>query len=217
MKRIAITQRVEIIASYGERRDCLDQTWTRLLDELGVAILPVPNNLRDVAAWIDPQGVEGLILTGGNDLATLPDATNAAPERDQTEQHLLAWCKQHSVPVVGVCRGMQCMNVFLGGTLSSTNGHVATRHPVRFSNDGWPAGELDTVNSFHNWAIKPEELAPDLEPLAWACDGSIEAARHRTLPWLAVMWHPERETPAQAPDLALFRTAFLNNDEQAHS
>ena len=82
--RIAITQRVEVVASHGERRDCLDQQWAPFLEELGLVALPVPNNLRSPEQWLDGQGVDGVVLTGGNDLSVLVDGRNQARERDHS-------------------------------------------------------------------------------------------------------------------------------------
>ena len=56
--RVAITQRVEVVASYGERRDCLDQAWTSLLAQAGCDLLPVPNNLPSVRQWLKKQKIE---------------------------------------------------------------------------------------------------------------------------------------------------------------
>ena len=60
------------------------------------------------------------------------------------------------------------------------------------------------VNSFHDWGVVPSDLGPDLVALALAPDGTVEAARHRTLPHVCVMWHPERE-PSDDDDLAMIR------------
>ena len=65
MKRIGVTQRVELIASYGERRDCLDQQWTVLLESIGFAVTPIPNGLADVIAWVEAWELDGLLLSGG--------------------------------------------------------------------------------------------------------------------------------------------------------
>ena len=79
------------------------------------------------------------------------------------------------------------MNDYLGGSLASITGHAGTRHLVRTKT------ALRNVNSYHDFAISPAGLAPDVEASAWDEAGFIEAFTHKTLPWIATMWHPERE------------------------
>ena len=208
MKRIGVTQRVEIIASHGERRDCLDQQWAALLEKLGYLLVPVPNGLSAPDSWLETMGLDGFILSGGNDLAHLPDASRPSPERDATETAILDYTQQHQMPVLGVCRGLQMMNVYLGGNLVAVEGHVATRHSV-IPEDGEPLfSAFSEVNSFHDWGIAAEGLAETLLPGARCQDGTIEAARHASLPWACIMWHPEREKPFDEADLALLKTIF---------
>lgn len=211
MKRIGVTQRVESVAGYGERRDCLDQQWASLLDAAGLSILPIPNGLSNVAAWAEFQALDGLLLSGGNDLAHLPDAANIAPERDRTEDLLLRWAEEKRAPVLAVCRGMQMMHCWLGGGLDRIEGHVACRHSIEIAKDsellaGW---KEDTVNSFHGWGIPRKSLARGVTELAWSEEGYVEAFQHNTHPWLGIMWHPERESPFFARDINLLRTQFL--------
>jgi len=98
--------------------------------------------------------------------------------------------------VFGACRGLQHLNVYLGGRLAPCEGHVAVCHPVHVQG----ASCSYEVNSFHGIGIPPDGLAPPLR--AWMVDdrGWVEAAAHRELPWLGVMWHPERDGPCPAPD-----------------
>lgn len=219
MKRIGITQRVEVVAGYGERRDCLDQAWAQLFCRLGWDLLPVPNNHADIAGWAQRQALDGLLLSGGNDLAHLPGAARTAPERDATEKTLLAWAAITGVPVLGVCRGMQMLNTYLGGNLEPVASHVACRHKV-FGCINAPLLNADfvgytEVNSFHDWGITPAGLGVDLTPHLRASDGSIEAFQHKLLPWFGIMWHPERENGDAAPlDLALLAAIFNTRHQE---
>lgn len=204
--RIAITQRVEQVEDRGERRDCLDQAWPTRLEAMGYHPVPVPNALDNPAGWAKTAQIDGLLLTGGNDLSHLPEASNPAPERDRTEQALLDFAAEQSLPVVAHCRGLQMMNVYLGGTLSRCSGHVATRHQIRWRGDN--EEESSEVNSYHNWGVMKSDLAGKAEVLAVADDGSVEAFRHRELPWLALMWHPEREPSLTSLDRRLITECF---------
>lgn len=204
--RIAISQRVEWLSEREERRDCLDQAWPARLDNLGYCPCPMPNSLSDPVAWAKSTNVDGLLLTGGNDLAHVPEADAPAPERDRTEQALLDLAADRSMPVLAHCRGLQMMNVYLGGDLSSCTGHVATRHSIAWKEGG--ETETSGVNSYHNWGVTEAGLADETTVLAVADDGTVEAFCHERLPWLALMWHPERERDLHPRDRWLITECF---------
>ncbi len=209
MKRIGITQRVEVIEAYNERRDCLDQAWERLFAHFKIDLIPIPNTPSNVVGWAQRQKLEGLLLSGGNDLAHLANTSNPAPERDASEKALLHWAENNKLPVLGVCRGMQIMNWYLGGTLSKLQGHEACKHMVRPESNVSIFNEYYMVNSFHNWGIFSSDLSQLLEPILLADDGTVEACKHKKLPWFGIMWHPERENNiSEALDLALLNTTF---------
>lgn len=216
--RIGITQRVVVEPCLGERRDCLDQMWTKLLEPCGWDIVPVPNQLVNIKGWATRQALDGLILSGGNDLACLPGAKNIAPERDFSEKALLNWAEKKYLPVLGVCRGMQMINLYHGGSLSIIRGHVACKHPVQGSSAGGDLSSLlaayTEVNSFHNWGVFPKGLANTLQARLYSLDGSVEAFEHQTLPWVGIMWHPERENTGGATlDLSLLKAIFNKKQE----
>lgn len=170
---------------------------------------------------------DGLYLTGGGDVAPERYGETAAPccggpeeDRDELELTLGQAFLDAGKPIFGVCRGLQLLNVLLGGTLwQDLPAQAGLDHP----NDsvhwvktavGTPFrdlfGERFLVNSFHHQAVK--DLAPGLVPAVWDETGQIvEAFVHGSLPICAVQWHPERMTGAerytrQGPDMApLFR------------
>jgi Predicted glutamine amidotransferases len=96
--RLGLTQRVTIIEEYGERRDCLDQAWTTLLEEWGYQPVPLPNTIADVNTYLESLDLDGIVLTSGNDLAHLEDAIVPAPERDEFESAVLDWALDRSRP-----------------------------------------------------------------------------------------------------------------------
>lgn len=193
--RIGVTQRVEVVAEYGEVRDCLDQAWTSLLDSVGLAIVPLPNAVERAEEYLVDLDLDGVILTGGNDLETVTDPDTAAPKRDRFERAALSVAREQGWPVLGVCRGLQLANVHYGGSIGPVADHVATEHTVRFERGIDGMRELPTemtVNSYHDYGIRADQLAEPLRPVAVAHDGSIEAVTHPDWDFVAVMWHPER-------------------------
>tara|TARA_B100000787_G_scaffold147747_1_gene118880 strand:+ start:15485 stop:16123 length:639 start_codon:yes stop_codon:yes gene_type:complete len=206
--RVGVTQRVEHVTAYAEIRDCLDQRWAEFLNTLEMTMIPIPNTLRNVEGWLDVMKCDAYLLTGGNDLADLPNAKNVSIERDRTEIALLKYAQSRSTPVFGVCRGLQLINVFLGGQLDRVLGHVANRHSVRTCFDQGTKFIPSNVNSFHDWGISIDSLSTQLIPCAYDTDNYVESARHGKLNWLGIMWHPEREKEFKASDLEILRKLF---------
>jgi putative glutamine amidotransferase len=201
MTRIGITQRVEVVEEYDESRDCLDQRWAPLLRSLGYVPVPLSNRIDDVDSYVTDLSLDGVVLTGGNDLAGVAGASDAAPERDAFERGLLEASLARGLPVFGVCRGLQFVNDYFGGDLSTVDGHVATTHDLTTADppiEGVPTQV--TVNSYHNYGITDDDLAGPLRTAARAPDGTVEWAYHGEHPVSAVMWHPERESPSSDLD-----------------
>jgi putative glutamine amidotransferase len=196
MKRIGISARLDTVLGRDEQRDALDVRWPSLLWDLGYMPLLLSSGLADVPAYLQALNLDGFILSGGNDVGS-------APNRDRLEKGILNYSASRGLPVLGVCRGMQFINDYCGGSLVAVSGHVATRHKLAGE---WAKtnGFLD-VNSYHNQAIVAKTLSQMLVILATVEGGAIEALRHKTLPWLGIMWHPEREETPAKNDLALIK------------
>lgn len=142
-------------------------------------------------------------------------------ERDAMEMELLERARSEGRPVLGICRGAQMINVFLGGDLHqnlhgydlnpSTVDSVLPRKPIRIAT-GSLLGELlatdaCTVNSLHNQAVR--ELGEGLRISACDCDGIVQGIEHRDLPfWIGVQWHPEY-LPQKRRQRRLFRALVV--------
>jgi gamma-glutamyl-gamma-aminobutyrate hydrolase PuuD len=209
VKRIGITQRVERVQSYTERRDCLDQRWSDFVSQLECIPVPLPNiPPAQVASFLDALSLDAILLSGGNSIASLdPTASDAAPERDAFETALLDEALSRNLPIVGVCRGMQVINRHLGGKLQNIRGHVAVRHAIATIDNQYRLPE--TVNSYHNWSIAREGLANELKPIAVDDDGNVEAFKHVERNLLGIMWHPERELPFDPLDIDMIKRILL--------
>ncbi|HEU5476046.1 MAG TPA: gamma-glutamyl-gamma-aminobutyrate hydrolase family protein [Actinophytocola sp.] len=189
-----------------------------------VAAGALPVLLPPVGDWstLDVSRLDALVLAGGPDLDPAsyrhdphPETGRPRPERDAAELTLLHAALRAGLPVLGVCRGMQVLNVALGGTLSQhlpdllgTADHLPGpgtfgRVPVKIAPDSRLAGVLGhevEVDCHHHQAV--DALGTGLVPVAWAGDGSVEAVE---LPGagfaVGIQWHPEEDSA----DVRLFQ------------
>lgn len=183
MKVVLFTQRVEIIESYGERRDCADRRISDFLSACGLLPVPVPNNSELAKAMVMELKPAVIVLTGGNSLVKYG---GSAPERDATDLELIRLAINKEIPLYGFCRGMQSILDYFGCELTNVPGHVAVRHDVT----GLEGTVL--VNSFHNQGCINMQ-SDELEVVMQTSDGVIEKIKHTSLPIVGTMWHPERE------------------------
>ncbi len=198
MEKIVIyTQRIEIVKSYGERRDCADQRIPQFLETCGYIPVPVSNVISDLAVFVNTVNPTGILLTGGN---SLEKYGGDAPERDRTDHRLIDIALHKNIPLYGFCRGMQSVLDYFGCSLENVAGHAAVRHMVYGI---WGKQE---VNSYHNQACR--ELKKPLQVMEQTEDGVVEAASYSEKKIVVTMWHPEREMPFQEADIARVRKLF---------
>lgn len=197
MKVIAVTQRVDFISDYNEKRDSLDQRWVMFLKECGILPLILPNQKDAAMAVFSAVNAEGILLTGGNDLVKYG---GSAYERDETEHSLIDYAVKNRIPLLGVCRGMQCILDFFDVGLIRLNGHIRVFHKLNFM------GKEIEVNSYHSLGAK--EVSDKFQVLASAEDGSAESVLHSEYSLMGIMWHPERNDEWQECDINLFKDFF---------
>jgi putative glutamine amidotransferase len=176
-----------------------------------VPLLLPPARVEQDAARAAIAGIDGLVLTGGADVdpgryGADPDPRTGAPrtDRDGWELLLLHAAREREVPVLAICRGMQVLNVGLGGSLVQHlpdvvghDGHCPVpgqhgRHHVRLDPDsrvGGLLGRSATVATYHHQAVA--ELGRGVKATGWADDGVIEAVELDDGWVVGVQWHPE--------------------------
>ncbi|MCC3590239.1 MAG: gamma-glutamyl-gamma-aminobutyrate hydrolase family protein [Microcoleus sp. PH2017_29_MFU_D_A] len=194
----------------------------------GIPILLPPNQL-DPASIFD--AVDGLIFSGGGDInpelyGGFVDRTvySVNAERDNFELSLAKLALRADIPVLGICRGMQVLNVASGGNLvvhvpdaygeevnhRQENPIRAIEHIIKIDPDSRLAKIMGTTStnvvSWHHQAV--QTMIPGWQIVARAPDGLIEAIEYKYHPWMvAVQWHPEM-SPKSLPDCGIFR-AFV--------
>ena len=202
-RRIGLSMRVTHATHYEERRDAIAQDWFVWVQEHfpELDIMLLPNLGQATPDYFRRWRLNGLILSGGNSIGQ-------EPLRDSSELALLDMAKECGIPTLGVCRGMQLIQVWAGGSLTAIPQHVG-RHTIRFLDHRFTTvNECVEVNSFHGQGIAQGGLAGDLEAIAVCVDdGSVEALAHSQYPMTAVMWHPERK-PGCSLDPKIFRFAL---------
>jgi putative glutamine amidotransferase len=204
--------------------------WQGVLDVGGLPVMV--GNLDEDSIHSLLERVDGILLTGGGDIDPsffgenpVREMKTVAPERDGFEVQLVKRAYAMGIPLMGICRGMQVINVALGGSLYQD---IYTQHPnaqrlwkhdqdapgwwpthtVCFTEDGFGREIFGTgkmrVNSFHHQAIK--DPAPGLKVAAYAEDGIIELIEGGDGVFvLGVQWHPERMMNKDTKMLGLFR------------
>jgi putative glutamine amidotransferase len=214
----------------GNQRTGVNAAYVRaLLLAGGVPLILSPLMGASLAAAA-LDGCDGLLLTGGEDIEPSWYGADPSPlleepsqERDLFELALFAVARERGLPILGICRGIQLINVALGGTLfqdlpserpgtidhSPKHARDARTHMVRLQPGSRAASSLAatqiTVNSLHHQGIR--ELGKGLIASGWTDDGLIEAVESAPdSTWvLAVQWHPEEmHADGKAPEHGLF-------------
>jgi putative glutamine amidotransferase len=207
----------------------------------GIPVLLTPQFAPEVQAalW---RRLDGLLLTGGGDIeparfgeAGHPTVADVSPARDDLELGLTRRAVTEDLPLFAICRGIQVLNVALGGTLvqdipsqwpnalahSQTAPRHEATHAVKIMGEGTLLGRVlgaleVEVNSMHHQAIK--QLGDGLREVAWAPDGIVEGVEmpgdERFV--LGVQWHPEELVPHDPAARNLFEALIAAARRRPH-
>ncbi|CAG1013712.1 putative glutamine amidotransferase [Anaerolineales bacterium] len=214
----------------GHPTTALQQTYTNAIVQAGGLPILIPSMLPEEDFLALYSRVDGILFTGGGDVsldyfngADHPRIGEVDKSRDVTELSLMRSAVNEGKPILGICRGIQVMNIALGGTLYT---HIYDQlpgaldhaypgdlrrvlvHPVNVDESARSAeifGETQLqVNSLHHQGLK--DLAPGLRAAGYAPDGLVEVVELPDHPYaLAVQWHPEWLAD-QLPTRRLFKS-----------
>lgn len=191
-------------------------------------ILPFAERKASISEYADV--LDGLLLSGGDDVT--PELYGeeprvglgeVSPERDELEIALISAMVDRGKPILGICRGIQILNVAFGGSLyqdlnrewrgSIQHSQKARRSHLSHTVHIQPASRLYELlggrpqvrcNSFHHQAIR--NVGNPLIPVAWDEEGLVEGVEHPELPFVVgVQWHPENLWRTESGFLGLFR------------
>lgn len=185
-------------------------------------IAPVAEHLEHISDLV--AGASGVLIQGGGDIDPARYGEKQSNEslygivdiHDELEFAVVREAIRQDKPLLGICRGMQVLNVALGGTLhqdladvlEDRESHWNTYHPVELAGGSRIADAMRTArplhsHSFHHQALKT--VAPGLIVTGESSDGVIEAVEHSSRRWVVgVQWHPEDDAAEQSEQQNLF-------------
>lgn len=214
------------LTSYYDHHYAVPKEYVDSVKRAGGAPLLIPSN-GDNGETLWPM-LDGIIVTGGTDVSPvhyLGEVNNASvraldADRDVTEIGLIQQAMaRKDIPVLCICRGMQVLNVALGGTLHAHIPDIRETDIHRDTDGGWivhqcivePDSRLarimdaDLVNTYSGHHQAVDRVAEELEIAAEAPDGIIEALLAPEHPWMiGVQWHPEKSTESDPTQQRLF-------------
>ena len=198
----------------GYKRAYVNKDYVDAVIRAGGVPLIIPFSTDKEVIISQAQLIDGLILSGGHDINPYNYGQEPSqkigetfPERDTYEMILLEERKKRNIPILGICRGFQLINVAAGGTLyqdlslipgnilkhNQVSNPTLKTHKVEIKENSFISsifGKETMVNSFHHQVI--DKVANDFIVVAKASDGVVEAIEHKTYKFLvAVQWHPE--------------------------
>jgi putative glutamine amidotransferase len=231
---------IGLTADIADKRVQLNRDYHDAIAKSGgiPVILPYVTDLQQMKKLASK--LDGLVLTGGNDISPRffqeephPHLGEVSPERDQFEIEFLKIFYPTKKPIFAICRGIQVINVFLGGTLyqdlpsESDSGiqhsQKAPRHYAAHSIQVFPdtflyqvvKSDKIFVNTYHHQAVK--QVANSLRVSAVAPDGVIEGieTKEQDRFLLGVQWHPEGMYDTEKHAREMFQT-FIKECESVH-
>lgn len=188
--------------------DGLENNYTKYFASFGLNLFPLSNICPNIDYFVDTIKPSGIILSGGGDVdAKLYGGENLKNQviskyRDYTESKLLQLAISRKIPVFGICRGMQFINVYFKGKLVDMNNNSQLvhspnkKHKIELIDQNlihlYGNNECIT-NSFHNRGMMKNSLGKNIKPFAIYRDlGLIEGLYHEKYPIAGIQWHPER-------------------------
>ena len=200
------------------------RAYSEAIERAGALTLQVAPTASVAAHAMDlMERADGLLLQGGGDVdpdrygkdRSCAHIYGVDESHDDLEMSLVRAAFELNRPILGICRGMQVLNVALGGTLVGDLGqripdrhaHWDTYHPVQVVGGSRLAFASGTTpkrcHSYHHQAL--DTVAATLEIVASSPDGVIEAVEHRSCRWVVgVQWHPEDDADTEPTQQAIF-------------
>jgi len=229
---------------YDKRLTYIKDGYIEGIDKAGGLPVLLPLSVDEELLEEITARFDGFLLSGGADIDAVyygehnrPYNGEISPYRDRMEIYIARRAVELNKPLFGICRGIQVMNVALGGTLyqdifsqvkdcellkhSQSAPKWYPTHSINIERGSKVStafeGDTANVNSFHHQAVK--DVAPCLKVTSWAADGIVESIEHKDHIFaVGVQWHPELMWQKDPVHLRLFE-AFVAaaGDSRGHS
>lgn len=184
MKKVLISQRLET-NKYGQFVDSLEHPYIKYFSDRGYYVAPIPNTSSE-SLKRRVKDASLIVLSGGGD-------ANLNDKRGIIEKYLLKEGLKKQIPILGICRGLQFINLYFGGSIRKVDGHIGN-HEIMITELFDSEENEGIVNSYHEHGVSSEDLAYNLRFFALTDDGVIEGVHHKHEKIIGVQWHPERKS-----------------------
>jgi len=212
IKRLAISMRSYYFSARSEFVDTLSRDWYFFLNDVfrNIIIVPILNGDYDIESTLNALGVDGIILSGGNDIGD-------DEYRDKSEYKIIDYATANGMPLLGICRGMQVINQYFGGIVNTDvskkvkTTHVNSEHPIKIVDAIFQKYSEQTeimVNSYHNHGVFLQNIPEHINVMATSDEMLVEGLYHETYPIIGLQWHVERANPSSEFDKILINKLF---------
>lgn len=176
---------------YNTQIDIIDHNWINYFKKQNIDFIQFPNSLHITNRILKNKKIklDLIIFPGGCDINK--EKINLI--RIQNEKRILKFAIDNKVPVLGICHGMQLINVYFKGKLSKIDSHMKKRIKVKVLEKSLFKKEVIFVKCYHNFGILKKFLGRGLEILGIDNSNNIEIFQHKKYKIYGFMFHPERE------------------------
>lgn len=218
--------RIGISANRKEGQACVAETYVQSVLQAGGSpvIIPALTDLQALTTIVN--GLDGLLMSGGGDINPLflqeepiPALQDGDTFRDTFDLCLIRLASNRQIPIMGICRGHQMLNIAFGGNvwqdIYTQNEHSLLKHSQKFPREQVSHSvklenqDIIFVNSFHHQAI--QKIAPEFIETAVAPDDINEGIRHQEKAIFSVQWHPEALAIHQDENAKELFRKFIHN------
>tara|TARA_Y100000768_G_C23989685_1_gene691435 strand:+ start:3781 stop:4410 length:630 start_codon:yes stop_codon:yes gene_type:complete len=181
---------------YSDWVDSISHSWYDLLSRNNLIPYLLPNDSSFIDYSKNINKIDLIILTGGKNKHEYK-ANSRYQKRDELEYKLIDYAINKNIPILGICRGMQTLNLYFNGSISldKNKNHVNNKHEVLINKiEDLKICKQFSVNSYHNYIITDKTLGQQLQPFAYCkTDNTIEGFYYKAKKIIGIAWHPERD------------------------